>query len=383
MIILLYRFDTSNVWRTILEGALGLNALLALGILFTLFVSREWTATVGLVLTELVVLGFTQVLLKAQEGVDWDPQCRRDVRHDRGRAPSPFRQSVPARYARARRRLRQDAVASGAGGPRDRVMERRAFLHGSLVALAAPFAAEGQQAVPHVGVLAATSAEDLPQSEGLRHGLRERGYVEGQNIVIQYRWARGNFERLPDLAAELVRLNPAVIVAFVTQASLAATKATTTIPIVMVGVGDPIGAGLVGSLARPGGNVTGNSSVSVEVVGKSLEILKEVAPERRRVSILWNPANAVFQTRMVQEAEAASRCLGLQVRTIAASDASAIDKAFQLMTRERAKAAGRPQRPDLRRRADPDRHAGRKGSSAFGERAQGVRGCRRSCGVRS
>jgi putative tryptophan/tyrosine transport system substrate-binding protein len=217
-------------------------------------------------------------------------------------------------------------------------MERRAFLRGSLVALAAPLAAEGQAAVPHVGVLAATSAEDLPQSEGLRHGLRERGYVEGQNIVIQYRWARGNFERLPDLAAELVRLNPAVIVAFVTQASLAATRATTTIPIVMVGVGDPVGAGLVGSLARPGGNVTGNSSVSVDVVGKSLEILKEVAPERRRVSILWNPANAVFQTRMVKEAEAAGRGLGFQVQTIAASDASAIDKAFQLMARERAEA---------------------------------------------
>jgi putative ABC transport system substrate-binding protein len=106
----------------------------------------------------------------------------------------------------------------------------------------------------------------------------------------------------------------------------------------MVAVADPIGAGLVPSLARPGGNVTGNSSVSVEVTGKSLELLKEVAPERRRVAILWNPANAVFQNQMVKEAEAASRRLGLQVQIIAARDASEIDKAFQLMTRERAEA---------------------------------------------
>jgi ABC-type uncharacterized transport system substrate-binding protein len=210
----------------------------------------------------------------------------------------------------------------------------------ALALFAAPLSAGAQQArkAPQIGVLGATRAEDLPQSEGLRHGLRERGYVEGQNIVIEYRWAQGRFERLPELAAELAGLKPAVIVAFVTQASLAARKATSTIPIVMVGVGDPIGAGLVASLARPGGNVTGNSSISVEVVGKSLELLTEVAPGRRRVSILWNPANAVFQTQMVKAAEAASRRLGLQAHVIAASDAGAIDKAFQSMTRERAEA---------------------------------------------
>ena len=220
-------------------------------------------------------------------------------------------------------------------------MDRRAFISGMAGSLlAAPHAAEAQPTgkVAQIAILGSTRAEDLPQSEGLRQGLREHGYVEGQNIAIEYRWAQGRFERLPDLAAELAKLKPAVIVAFVTQASLAAKNATSTIPIVMVGVGDPIGAGLVASLARPGGNVTGNSSVSVEVMGKSLEILKEVAPERRRVSILWNPANAIFQTQMVKEAEAASRRLGLQVQTIAASDARGIDKAFQLMTRERAEA---------------------------------------------
>jgi putative ABC transport system substrate-binding protein len=221
------------------------------------------------------------------------------------------------------------------------VITRRAFI-GALAGglLATPLAAEGQRAgkAPQIGVLGATRPEDLPQLEGLRHGLRERGYVEGQDIVIEYRWAQGRFERLPGLAAELVGLKPAMIVALVTQASLAARKATSTIPIVMVAVGDPIGAGLVASLARPGGNVTGNSSISPEVVGKSLELLTEVAPGRRRVAILWNPANAVFQAQMVKAAEAASHRLGLQAQVIAASDARAIDKAFQAMARERAEA---------------------------------------------
>jgi len=190
------------------------------------------------------------------------------------------------------------------------VIDRRAFISGITGGfLAAPPGAAAQpgRKVTQIGVLGSTRAEDLPQSEGLRHGLRERGYVEGQNVVLEYRWAQGRFERLPGLAAELAALKPAVIVAFVTQASLAAKKSTSTIPIVMVAVGDPVAAGLVASLTRPGGNVTGNSSNSVEVAGKSIEILTEVAPERRRVAILWNPANAVFQTQMRKESEAASR----------------------------------------------------------------------------
>ena len=219
-------------------------------------------------------------------------------------------------------------------------MDRRAFLTTSLASLTLLRAAEAQQVarLTRIAILGATRAEDLPQMEGLRQGLRERGYVDGQTIAIEYRWAQGRFERLPELAAELAALKPAVIVALVTQASVAARKATSTIPIVMVGVGHPIGAGLVASLARPVGNVTGNSSFSVDVTGKSLEILKEIAPERRRVAILWNPANAVFQSQMLKEAEAASRRLGLQVQIIAASNAGEIDKAFQLMTRERAEA---------------------------------------------
>jgi putative ABC transport system substrate-binding protein len=115
--------------------------------------------------------------------------------------------------------------------------------------------------------------------------------------VIVARWAEGRFDRLPGLAAELVRENVDVIVSQVTQASLAAKNATRTIPIVMVGVGDPVGAGLVESLSRPGGNVTGTSAVSADVVGKSLQLLVETVPRASRVAVLWNPANPVFQTQ--------------------------------------------------------------------------------------
>jgi putative ABC transport system substrate-binding protein len=244
-------------------------------------------------------------------------------------------------YDRALRRVAAGRGPSALRTVKGETLNRRRFITGATLGfLAPPLAAQAQPAgkMARIAVLGATRPEDLPQWEGLRQGLRERGYVEGQNIAIDYRWAQGRFERLPVLAAELAGLKPAVMVAFVTQSSVAARNATNTIPIVMVAVADPIGAGLVSSLARPGGNVTGNSSVSVEVTGKSLELLKEVAPERRRVAVLWNPANAVFQNQMVNEAETASRRLGLQAQIIAARDAGEIDKAFQLMTRERAEA---------------------------------------------
>jgi putative ABC transport system substrate-binding protein len=220
---------------------------------------------------------------------------------------------------------------------RVRLMHRRAFLAGSVTLFSSRAYAQTSGAI-RIGILGATRAEDLPSLEGLRRGLHERGYVEGQNLAVEYRWAEGRFERLPQLAAELVTLKPAVIVALVTQASLAAREATSSIPIVMVAVGDPIGSGLVTSLGRPGGNVTGNSSASVEVAGKSVEILKEIAGDRRRVAILWNPANSVFQSQMLKEAEAASRSLGLQAHVVAARNTSEIDTAFQAMSRARAEA---------------------------------------------
>jgi len=217
------------------------------------------------------------------------------------------------------------------------MMDRRRFLLTSLVgALAAPLAAEAQPAakVYRIGLLSPTS-QGLGV-EGFREGLRALGYVEGRNIVVEHRSAEGRFDRLPELAAELVGIRVDVIVAVVTQASLAAKNATKTIPIVMLAVGDPVGAGLVTSLAQPGGNVTGTSFQNVEVAGKSLELLKNAIPQLRVVAVLWNPANPVFQAQMVKETEAAARSLGIQLRMLAARDAKEIDRAFAAMTGERA-----------------------------------------------
>ena len=219
------------------------------------------------------------------------------------------------------------------------VMDRRRFLLTSLAgAVAAPLAAGAQQAgkVYRIGLLSPTS-QGLGV-EGFREGLRALGYVEGRTIVVEHRSAEGRFDRLPELAAELVRIRVDVIVAVVTQAALAAKNATKTIPIVMLAVGDPVGAGLVTSLAQPGGNVTGTSFQNVEVAGKSLEFLKSVMPKLRVVTVLWNPANPVFQGQMVKETETAARSLGIQLRMLAARDAKEIERAFATMTGERTEA---------------------------------------------
>ena len=140
------------------------------------------------------------------------------------------------------------------------------------------------------------SASD--RTDAFRQGLREVGYVEKKNILIEYRFAEGNFDRLADLAAQLVQLKVDVIVAEATQASLAAKDATRTIPIVMLIVADPVGSGLVGSLARPGANITGTSSMTAEVAGKSLQLLKQVVPNASRAAVLWNPKNVVAQAKL-------------------------------------------------------------------------------------
>jgi putative ABC transport system substrate-binding protein len=218
-------------------------------------------------------------------------------------------------------------------------MERRTFL-GTLAGglLAPPLAAEAQQArkAYRIGLLSPTSQS--PSIEAIRDGLRTLGYVEGQNLVIEYRSAEGRFDRLPDFAVELARLHVDVIVAVVTQASLAAKNATSTIPIVMMAVGDPVGAGLVASLARPGDNVTGTSGMAVEVASKLLELLQQVAARIHRVSVLWNPANEVFQGQMVKATEAAARSMGIQLQMLAARDVKEIDRAFAAMTKGRAEA---------------------------------------------
>jgi putative ABC transport system substrate-binding protein len=205
-----------------------------------------------------------------------------------------------------------------------------------LLALSSPAEAQQAKKVHRIGFLSPTS--DDSRVEAFRRGLSELGYHEGQNITIEYRWADGTFQQLPNLAAELVRLNVDIVVAVVTQASLAAKKATTTIPIVMVGVADPVGSGLVSSLARPGANITGTSSMTAEVVGKQLELLKETVPNISRVAVLWNPANPTFQAIQRREAEDAARTLGVQLQLVEARSPDEIDRAFEMVARERTRA---------------------------------------------
>jgi putative ABC transport system substrate-binding protein len=185
--------------------------------------------------------------------------------------------------------------------------------------------------VQRIGLLGIVEA---PWFDGFRAGLRERGHVEGQTIAIEARWAGGQFARLPELALELVRLEVAVIVAFVTQASLAAKAATRTIPIVMVGVSDPVAAGLVASLARPGGNITGTSTMSADAVGKQMELFRELDPGIAVLAVLWNPANHTFQAQQVAEAEAAARRLGIRLRFVEASAPENFAAAFAILRQE-------------------------------------------------
>jgi putative ABC transport system substrate-binding protein len=202
----------------------------------------------------------------------------------------------------------------------------------------APLAAEAQQAVkvPRVGFLMAGSSQGIQSYlDAFRQGLYELGYVEGQSIAIEYRWAEGKYERLSDLAAELVRLKPDVIVAVATPAVQAAKQATKAIPIVMVSVGDPVATGFVASVARPGGNITGLANIAPELVGKQLQLLREVVPTFSLVAILWNPANPSNASQL-REAEAASRALGVRVQPLEVQGPSDIDRAFVAMTRERA-----------------------------------------------
>ena len=205
--------------------------------------------------------------------------------------------------------------------------------------LAAPLAADAQQAgkVPRIGFLGVTSPSDRPSHlDAFRQRLRELGWVEGQNIVIDYRYAEGRVDRLPDLAAELVRLKVDLIVASAgTQAATAAKNATETIPIVMIYVRDPVGTGLIASLARPGGNVTGVSgSAGLELFAKQLELLKETVPKIRRVAILSNPDNAYHQLA-IREVNVAARSLGVQLQLLEARGPNEFDGAFAAMATER------------------------------------------------
>jgi len=206
---------------------------------------------------------------------------------------------------------------------------------------AAPRAAEAQQSgkVYRIGYLSAPSRASVEQVlQAFLRALRELGWIEGQNLVIEYRWAEGKIERLPDLAAELVRQKVELIVAPAASAALAAKKATSSIPIVMMFPIDPVEQGLVASLSRPGGNVTGTTYAPASAIfGKQLQILKEAIPRASRVAILWNPADASFAAQM-KEVETAARSLGIRLQHVEARGPEDFDSAFAALARERAEA---------------------------------------------
>lgn len=218
-------------------------------------------------------------------------------------------------------------------------IRRRQFLFAAGGILAAPIAARAQRAakVARIGYLSPNLAASPHLHEAFRQGLRDLGYVEGRNVVIEYRDAERKTERLPALAAELVALKVDVIVTEGgTLGPNVAMRATTTIPVVFV-AGDPVGSGLVTSLARPGGNVTGLSSLGPELVGKSLELLRQVLPGVDRVAVLRQPTALGERVAkdMLNAADVAARALGMQPQFIEARDPDELDRAFSDMTKAR------------------------------------------------
>jgi putative tryptophan/tyrosine transport system substrate-binding protein len=201
-----------------------------------------------------------------------------------------------------------------------------------------PLAVRAQQAaVPVVGVLdGASSADSKWLLVSFRQGLAEAGYIEGQNVLLEYRWAEGRYDRLPELAADLVRRQVSVIaVVASTPASLAAKAATATLPIVFSVGDDPVKLGLVASLARPGGNATGINFFIAELAAKRLGLLRELVPGATRVAVLVNPRDAIRTESNVRDVEAAARALGLRIHVFNTSTIGEIDEAFTTLVRER------------------------------------------------
>jgi ABC-type uncharacterized transport system substrate-binding protein len=219
------------------------------------------------------------------------------------------------------------------------MIRRREFI--TLIGGAAtawPLAARAQQpAMPVIGFLHPSSPDTYADRlRAFRQGLKETGYVEGENVAIEYRWAENQFDQLPALAAELVRRQVAVIVATGgSSPALAAKAATTTIPIAFTVPEDPVRLGLVASLARPGSNATGINFFSNEVLAKRLELLRELVPAANRIAVLVSPAKATDTDGMLREVEAAIRAMGLQIQVVNADTSGEIDAAFAMFVRER------------------------------------------------
>jgi putative ABC transport system substrate-binding protein len=217
-----------------------------------------------------------------------------------------------------------------------RDMRRREFVAGLGGAVASPFAVQAQSStMPVIGFLNPASPDvNANRLRAFREGLKETGYIDGENVAIEFRWAEGELDRLPALAAELARRQVALIVAFA-GASSAAKAATTVIPIVFAVGEDPVAQGLVASLARPGGNLTGINFFNQELVGKRLELLRELVPGSARVAVLVNPTDPVSTGTTVRGVSGAARTLGLQVRVLNASTSREIDAAFATFAQER------------------------------------------------
>jgi ABC-type uncharacterized transport system substrate-binding protein len=205
-----------------------------------------------------------------------------------------------------------------------------------LLALGLPAEAQQTAKIPRIGFLiASTPSNYVTRIETFRQGMRELGWVEGKNITIEYRYAEGKAERLREIAAEFVSLKVDVFV--IAANATAAKEATKTIPIVFAAIADPVASGIVDSLAKPGGNLTGLTVLAPELTGKRLELLKEAAPKITRVAFLWNPSNP-GDVPLWKEVEAASGALGLQVRSLEVRSLTDFDNAFATATRERVEA---------------------------------------------
>jgi ABC-type uncharacterized transport system substrate-binding protein len=212
------------------------------------------------------------------------------------------------------------------------------LLLAGLIAVAVTAGAQQPKKVPRIGFLGVASlSATSARIEALRHGLRELGYVEGKNIVIEYRWAEGKIERLPDLAAELVRLKVDVIVTSSAAPTRAAKEATTTIPIVMANDNDPVGSGHVASLARPGGNITGVSTLAPGISGKQLGLLKEIVPKLSRVAVLGTSTNSGY-AQVLREVELAAGTFGVKVQYLDVLDPKDIETQFRTAAKGRADA---------------------------------------------
>jgi putative tryptophan/tyrosine transport system substrate-binding protein len=221
-----------------------------------------------------------------------------------------------------------------------------------LIALSSSVEAQQPAKVPRIGVLAGSSASgESPRVEAFRQGLRDLGHVEDKNIAIEYRYANAKFDKLPALADELIRLKVDVLVVSTTPAVQAARNATGTIPIVFFGVFDPIAAGLVDSLARPGGNVTGFTNIATTLAGKRLELLKETVPKLSRVAVLYDPKSSGSVPQW-NESQRQARELGLQLHSMEVSSADKLEAAFKEAVKARSAA--------LAVTADPLANANRK-----------------------